>query len=141
MMNFYPPSSLPFTLSWMWNIPRWGPGAGYITDPGGGELDPHGYGWGWGGQRQREGKGQPLGMCPRAFRVPGSPPGLCHTETCLDVILCTPSGSRTAWGVPWYDFDLRGLVVLLEARVIQTSWIAIHGLIWLRTRFSRIQCS
>lgn len=57
MVNFYTPSS-PFTISWMWNVSRCGPGTGYITDPGGGEVDPQGCGcgWEWAGQGQREGK-------------------------------------------------------------------------------------
>lgn len=38
MVNFYTPSS-PFTISWMWNVSRCDPGTGYITDPGGGEVE------------------------------------------------------------------------------------------------------
>lgn len=38
-------------------------------------------------------------------------------------------------GWSWYDSGLRRLAALLEARFIQTSWTAIHSLIWLRTRW------
>lgn len=129
MVNFYPLISLPFTISWMWNTPWCGPGAGYIRDTGRGELNPHSYGpWmGACGQRQRESKGQPLGMCPGTFWVTDTPRGVCHVETSLDLIAHNLCGPRAAWGVSWCDSGLRRLVALLKARFIQTSWTEIQS--------------
>lgn len=82
-------------------------------------MDPHAMAVAGGGVGRDRGQVKAsLWACALELSVPGSPTGICHTETCLDFIPCTLSGSRDAWGMSWHDSGLRGFAALLEASVI-----------------------